>query len=573
MEVKSLPPERSPEVFTPPPAGGIHARPASALAAAALPALLLAAFLALPAPASADTLRLVLPAAPRTLDPHAWPPDPGAYPVVMNAYRRLFDLQPGQSVLDTSASLARTARISDDGLSYIIILKEGESFADGAPVTPESVLFTLDRLMASDAGKALFPHLRFMRIDGPYTLTLILDRPWPPFLASLALPQASIISPALAGRPADHLKEHSLGSGRYIAGPPDAGAAAADLRGPAPGTVLVRRPDLNAASSPERVEIWYEPDPGRRLALYREKGAHLTPLPGPLPLNEVPEGSEIRRYPTWTTRYLAFNSGSGYLGNPLAREAAGLAAEHAFAHMPLRPLGLLPLGFAGAPPPAPRRGLEVATADERARELFQAAGPPPSPLTVVCPDAEEGACADARILAERLGALRVPANVRPLVGAQGQGILERGDYDIYLGTRHPEIPSPEMWLGRFLDSRAGVRSNPARYADPAADSLIDGFDASLGRPEREARVKSLAAYAAQARPYVLLYQIEETVLADRRLSGLTPHPMWPLYWPFEKADLNPFRAGARPHVPQGPPPAPVPEPVRDFDETVFEPYE
>jgi peptide/nickel transport system substrate-binding protein len=512
--------------------------------------------------ASGDTLKLILPDEPRTLDPHAWPPDPGAYPVIMNAYRRLFDLQPGSSVLDATGSLARTARVSEDGLRYTIILREGESFADGSPVTPEAVLFSFDRLMASEAGRALFPHLRFMRIDGPYTFMFILERPWPPFLASLALPQASVVSPDIAGRPRDFLKDNTLGSGRYQAEPS------------APGmTVMVRRADLQTAASPDRVEIRYEPDPAGRLALYRELEAHLSPLPGPLPLNEVPTGSEIRRYPTWTARYLAFNFKTAYLKDASAREAMALAAEHAFAHMPTRPQGLMPRGFAGSPAPVPRQSLEAVTADERAREILAKAGPPATPLTLACQDDEAGACADARLLADRFHELDVPVNVLTLAGSAGKGIMEREAYDMYLGTRHPEIPSPEMWLGRFLDSRAGVASNPARYADPAADSRIDGFDASLARPEREGRVKSLASYAYQARPYVLLYQLDETVLADRRLSNVTPHPMWPLYWPFERIDLNPFRAGVPRPDPPSPPVPPVTEPVRDFDETVFEPFE
>jgi peptide/nickel transport system substrate-binding protein len=506
----------------------------------------------------ADTLRLVLPTEPKTLDPHAWPPDPGAYPVVMNAYRRLFDLQAGSSVLDATGSLARTARVSEDGLRYTIILREGESFADGTPVTPEAVLFSFDRLMASEAGKALFPHLRFMRIDGPYTFMFILDRPWPPFLASLALPQASVVSPELAGRPRDYLDRNTLGSGRYVAEPSPAGTS-----------VMVRRADASS-SSPERVEISYEPDPARRLERYRSLEAHLAEIPGPLPESSVPEGAEVRRYPTWTVRYLAFNFSSGRLKDLKAREALSLAAERAFDHMSTRPQGLLPRGFAGAPAPVPPRGPEAAASGERAAGLLRSAGLQGTPLTLACQEAEEGACPDARSLAGRLGEEGVPVNVTALAGSAGKGIMEREAYDMYLGTRHPEIPSPEMWLGRFLDSRAGVSSNPARFADPAADSRIDAFDASLSRPERESRVKSLASYASQQRPYVLLYQLDETVVADRRLSNIAPHPMWPLYWPFERVDLNPFRAGARPPDPPAPAAAPAPEPVRDFDQTVFE---
>jgi peptide/nickel transport system substrate-binding protein len=511
-------------------------------------------------PLAADTLRIVYPEAPKTLDPQIFPPDPNAYPIIMNAYRRLFDLEEGSSSLESASSIARTFRVSDDGLMYTIIIREDESFADGTPINPEAVLFTFDRLMSTDAGKALFPYLRFMRIDGPNTFVMILERPWPPFAASLALPQASIISPVLAGMPANHLKDHTLGSGRYILESLEPGKA-----------VMTKRPEMASSSSPERVEILYEPDASKRMALYKEKDAQLALLKPPVE-EAPPEGASLRTVPTWTTRYLAFNLERPWVKNPGVREALALMAEYSFSSMPLRSSGLLPRGFQGAPAAMPQTRLELVTAEERAREILGREGPPPTPLTLVYRADEEDAYRDASYLCERFHAIKVPVNAVPLKGRQGDGIMEKGDYDMFLGTRHPEIPSSEMWLGKFLDSRARADSNPARYKNNVADTQIDEFDAALPRPERENRVKALAFLATKERPYVLLYQKQELFLADRRLADVSPHPMWPLYWPFERINLNPFRQGI-PEGPKPPPAAPAPEAVREFDEPVAEFYE
>ncbi|MDR2406157.1 MAG: ABC transporter substrate-binding protein [Deltaproteobacteria bacterium] len=512
-------------------------------------------------PLYSDTLRLIYPEAPKSLDPHQYPPDPNAYPIIMNTYRRLFDLADQSSNLESTSSIARTYRVSDDGLMYTIIMREDESFADGTPITPEAVLFSFDRLMATEAGKALFPYLRFMRIDGPFTFVMILEKPWPPFLSSLTLPQASIISPILAGMPKDHLRTNSLGSGRYIV----------DLY-EAPGRITLRkRPDLSQSSSPDRVEFYYEKDSAKRLSLYAEKDAQIALLDPPV-TQAVPEGSSLRTVGTWTSRYLAFNLESSYLKTLEAREALALMAEYSFSSMPLRSQGLLPRGFQGAPAAPPSSRLEMVTAEERAREMLKETGLPKTPLRLVYRDSDKFGYRDASYLCERFHSIGVPVNAIALKGRDGDGIMEKGDYDIYLGTRHPEIPSSEMWLGKFLDSRARADSNPARYKNKVADSQIDSFDASLTRPERENRVKSLTSLASRERPYVLLYQEEDLFLVDRRLSDVTPHPMWPLYWPFEKVNLNPFRQS----VPDGPKPPPVeatPEPVRDFDESVAEYYE
>jgi peptide/nickel transport system substrate-binding protein len=520
----------------------------------------LAAALWAAGPLGADTLRALYPEAPRSLDPHLYPPDPNAYPVIMNAYKRLFDLSDQGSDLDSSQSVARTVRVSDDGLMYTVIMREGETFADGSPVNPEAVLFSFDRLMASDAGKALFPYLKYMRIDGPNTFAMILERPWPPFLASLTLPQASIISPVLAGMPSDHLREHTLGSGRYVV----------DLVGQGRIT-MAKRPELASTGSPQRVEFIYEPDPAKRLAFYKDKDAQLALLDGP-PGEGAPEGALPRAVPSWTTRFLAFNTERPYVATLEAREGLALMAEYSFSSMPVRSQGLLPRGFQGAPAAPPSSRLEIITAEERAKEMIQAAGKPKTPLSLVYRPSEPDAYRDAAYLCERFHAMGVPVNAVPLQGRQGDGILERGDYDMYLGTRHPEIPSPEMWLGKFLDSKASVNSNPARYKNAVADGQIADFDASQPKPERDNRVKALASLAGRERPYVLLYQMQLAYLADRRLADVSPHPMWPLYWPIERVNLSPFRQGI-PQGPKPPPEPPKPEAVRDFDEPVAEFYE
>jgi peptide/nickel transport system substrate-binding protein len=502
----------------------------------------------------AETLKIIYPEAPRTLDPHAFPPDPNAIPIIMNVYDRLFDLEDDSNVLETSESLARTARVSDDGTRYTIILKEGETFADGTPVNPEAVLFSLDRLMASETGKVFFPYLKNMTIEGPNTFVLGLSKPFPAFLASLALPQASIISPALAGHPPDYLKTRSLGSGSH-----EVETFEKDR------IFLSRRAELLGALTPDGVEILYVPEPEKRIPALVENGARIALLSFPVS-GGAPPNHEILMFPSWTSRFLAFNQDSRWLRDKDARAALAALAKNAFRHKNVRPPSILPKGFAGAPPSVPQSTLAGSTAEERAKDLLSRSGTPVTPLRLAHRTDETNSLEDARALAAVFLEHKVPTNLVPLTGSAGKGIMERGDYDMYLGTRHPEIPSSEMWLGRFLDSRAGVESNPARFNDPSADSRIDNFDASLSRPERETRLKSLATLASNLNPYVILYQFEVPFLLDDRIENFRPHPMWPAAFPFDEITVNPF--GAAPPAKEE-----VPLPPDDFDETVFEFYE
>ncbi|MDR2140314.1 MAG: ABC transporter substrate-binding protein [Deltaproteobacteria bacterium] len=498
----------------------------------------------------ADTLRLVYPAAPASLDPHHWPRDPAAEPIIMMVYGRLMGLRAGQGQLDTTDSLAHTIRVSDDDLMYTVRMREGLTFSDGRPVNAQAALFSFDRLMASEAGRNLFPHLRGFNIIGDYTFSLVLTRPWPPFMASLALPQASLISPGLADREAGYLNGHSLGSGRLM------------VESLTPQSLaLTLRPDLPSRPKLDRVEFYYEPEAAKRLTLFTETRAHI--LLGP-PESGPPLSPDqvLVETPTWATRYLAFNLKSPYLAMVGARGALAVLARSAFAAARFKPQGVFPAGFfAGPVAPGP------AEDETRAREILVAIGPPKTPLNLAYPSEEPWARGDAESLQRVFLANNIPVNLIPLNGQAGRAWLETGDYDLLLDSRAPQIPSPEMWLGRFLESSAAGRGNPAFFANHQADELIQGFRSAPARAQREQKVGELAALAERESPYAFLYQKSLRFLVDKRLAELKPHPMWPETWPIGQVNLHPFRETHPPKVER-----PAPE-VREFNELVAEPWE
>ncbi|MDR1085303.1 MAG: ABC transporter substrate-binding protein [Deltaproteobacteria bacterium] len=501
-----------------------------------------------PATAMADTLRLVYPEAPKTLDPQAWPPDPAAESVIMTVYGRLIGLKDNQGQLDTTDSLAYTIRVSDDDLMYTVRMREGLTFSDGKAVNAVAALYTFDRLMATEAGRNLFPHLKGFNIIGDYTFSLVLNKPWPPFLASLALPQASLISPGLGDREKDYLKTRTLGSGRFTVAEAKDSFLALALR-----SDLVSRPKL------DRVEFYFEKDAQKRLELFNKVSGHILAEPpeGPWPSAEhVPVS-----LPSWETLFLAFNLRRPYLGLPGVREALALMAKEAYSPAPFKPRGYFPLGlFSG------RVLEEQAFSEDRIKELIYAAGAPRGPLDLVYPGGEAWLRLEAEKLQAQFSKYGLPVNVIPLTGQAGQGILESGQYDLYLGRRRPEIPSPEMWLGRFLDSKSAGRGNPAYFAREAADSLLGEIRASLPRAQREQKLGELEVLAERERPYVFLSQLGVRFLVDRRLAGLKTHPMWPTVWPISLANLNPFRDTRTKKTPE-------PVRVREFNEQVAEPWE
>jgi ABC-type transport system substrate-binding protein len=630
-------------------------------------AAFMAAFMAVPL--AADTLRLAYPRQPASLDPQRHPADPAAWPVVMTAYRRLFDLKPGTAELEATNSAAATYRVSDDGKIYTIILQEGRTFTDGAPVDSQAALFTFDRLMSTQTGRRYFPYLRYLEIIGPYTFRLHLDRPFGPFLASLTLPMASLISPGLGARGAGYLDRATLGSGRFEVDQFKNGLITMRIRADSPSV-----PKLDS------VEYLYEPDAAARLEMVRTGRAHLawdvgSVLEDPPPsasfdgaastafdqgrrtssfyqappestraggeedalaeeiysLAEAagattspflraravvrdgtrapderrtpaearaenqtppqtyqqpqPQGQRqqarpqsqatgeatrwtVLRVPSFETRYLAFNMTRPYMRMNGVREAAACLARVALASpwREGRPSTVFPAGLAPGAGKFQEFGFEQL--EERARELLQQIGPSRMPLDLAYDADDPLGAGDAEKLAAKLGEFGMTARPVPLRGAHGRGILEKADWDLLLGFRRPEIPSGEMWLGLFLDSRVSVDGNPARFESEQADGLLAELEAAPDH-EKNTVLRRLAILAAEQRPYVMLYQRVIAAAVDRRLETLAPHPMWPEVWPVDDTSLDPFRGGR----PQPRPQAQETPLFQDFDDPVAEPYE
>ncbi len=100
-------------------------------------------------------------------------------------------------------ALAESWEVSDDGLTYTFVLKQGVKFHDGTPFNAEAVQFTFDRVVEGrdladagkevDAEKVIVPGQSFNQIDAydhaeivdDYTIKLVLSRPFAPFLTGL----------------------------------------------------------------------------------------------------------------------------------------------------------------------------------------------------------------------------------------------------------------------------------------------------------------------------------------------------------------------------------------------------
>ena len=89
-----------------------------------------------------------------TLDPVV-PSDNSAIWTILNLYDQLFRVSKDAHSVEPDA--VEQYEVSDDGLTYSFVLRDGLTFSDGTPVTMDDVIFSLQRMLASENWGWLFP--------------------------------------------------------------------------------------------------------------------------------------------------------------------------------------------------------------------------------------------------------------------------------------------------------------------------------------------------------------------------------------------------------------------------------
>ena len=131
-------------------------------------------------------------------------------------YDTLFAMDENYSV---QPQMAEGATVSEDGLVYTIVLRDGLRFHDGSDVTADDVVASLNRWGSVDGlGKILYSKLASLEATDGKTVTLTLSEPWGLVLDALGKISSNVpvIMPAeLAAQPASEPVTNPIGSGPY----------------------------------------------------------------------------------------------------------------------------------------------------------------------------------------------------------------------------------------------------------------------------------------------------------------------------------------------------------------------
>jgi oligopeptide transport system substrate-binding protein len=480
---------------------------------------------------------------PKILDP-ALSTDSYAVTVIQQVFDGLVQFDKNLNVVP---AIAKSWKISPDGLTYIFNLRNGVTFHNGREVVAGDFVYSFARILdpatrssSSDFFSEILGAKEFLEkktkevrglvAENKYTLRIVLAKPYAPFLSILATKGAKVIPKEEVERSAPGFGKFPVGTGpfKFVSMKEET-----EIVLEANGNYFEGRPYLDKV-----IFKIFHGSPREEIFL-RFKGEELEE--SFIPFDEVEGVLKSKRYillqkPILSLRMYAMNFQMEPLRKPEVRRAIGLAVpKEEIGKEVLKGIGLLtdqiiPLGMPGYKPIM----ASLKYHPQRASELLRKAGYPDGkgiPSIELWSAAKSAlAVKEMELIKTSLSRIGIHLNIRYEVQwPKFQELLSSKKAPIFMRTWYADFPDPDNFLGTLFHSKS--KYNYTAYHNPEVDRLIE-----KARRERD-YLKRMELYRT----------IEKIVLEDAPVIPMVNHLFQMVYQPYVRGvDVN---ALGGPYVP------------------------
>ncbi|MBX4957542.1 ABC transporter substrate-binding protein [Rhizobium lentis] len=418
--------------------------------------------------------------------------------------------------------LAESWTVSDDGLTYTLKIRDTK-FSDGSPLTAEDAAFSLLRIrddpasLWSDSYKVIDTAVA----TDAHTLTIKLKNPSAPFLSTLALPNASVISKK---------GMESLGAEAYGEKPIASGAFVVDEWRRGDRVILKKNPNFWEA---DRVKLdgveWISvPDDNTRMLNVQAGELDAAIF---VPFSRV---EELKKDPNLnvdidaSTRedHLLINHAHGALGKKEVRQALDLAIDKK-AIVDTVTFGQGTVANSYIP-----KGALYYYADNlqrpydpaKAKEMLAAAGASDLTLNYVVRAGDEVDEQTAVLVQQQLQKAGITANLQKVDPSQEWDMLVAGDYDISVNYWTNDILDPDQKTTFVLghDSNNNYLTN---YKNEAVKELVAKARLELDPKKREEMYVNLQRMAKDDVNWIDLYYSPYINVSRKSIENFHQNPL------------------------------------------------
>jgi peptide/nickel transport system substrate-binding protein len=465
-------------------------------------------------------LRVTLTASPRDLDPRIGG-DEVSQRIQQLVFSSLFVLDAQLRVVpDVAESLE-----SPDPLTYIVHLRRGVTFQDGAPFTAADVVYTYRSFLDPgfiSAKRGAYRSVTAIDAIDPYTVRFRLKEPFGSFPVQLVL--------GIVKNGAKDVSTHPVGTGPY-----------AFVRAIADDRIVLARYEgyfRGAANNPGLVLKVVPDDTMRGLELRKGTIDFVVNDISPDIVRDLEKSGHVRvtSGPGCDYAYVAFNMRDPILANVRVRQALAYAVDRQAIVDYLRrglatpAAGMLPRVSWAYDATLP----EYLHDPARAKALLDAAGYPdpdgdgPRPrftLTLKSSNVEFTRLQCA-VLQQNWKQIGVEVNLRSYEQATFLTDIGRGNFQLATSQwAGGALADPDILRRVFASTQQPpVGFNRGHFQDPQVDALIERATRSTDDAERRALYGQVQARIAEQVPYISLWHKTNVVVAQPNIEGVTVSP-------------------------------------------------
>lgn len=493
------------------------------------------------APKPGSTLNVAIQGDPQNLDPATTSGSPPAIEIIRNIYRGLVTNKigtndKGQAIAlnEYAPDLAESWELAEGGKRVTFKLRKGMKFSNGDPIDAAAVKYTFDR--AFDLKTSTASQLRMAKVAGSDAIKVIddttveftLDQANELLMANLVIYTTAILNPKVVkpnSTPADPLGREWLRantkgteSGPYV------------LASVRPGTeyVLSRNPHFYGdPPKTERVVLRVVPEASTRLTLLRTgavDAAKVIPLNDLVGLQSDPSVT-VHRNPSIAVSFLGMNTKMPPFDNVKVRQAMAHAVPYdtiikeALGGFGQPLTGPVPIGM----PTKSNQVTVYKTDPARAKALLTEAGFPQGIKVdlYVRSELAESKAVGVWVKSEAAKA-GIEVTVNEMQSAPFAAALTKKGLAFFHYPHWGSLVNDPFfhYFWHFTDSCC----NYSNYLNPEVVNLINEHLVGSDPRAREAASKKIQEIVTRDAAWAPLYQIDDTHVTRRNVSGMVLYP-------------------------------------------------
>ena len=462
--------------------------------------------------------------------------------LLYNLGDRLYTYKSGSTDLKPQLATAMP-KISSDGLTYKIPLRQGVTFHDGSPFDAEAMAFSIKRFMQNGGRPAflLSDKIASVTATGKTELTIVLKQPFAAFSSLLAFSGVTPVPP----------KAYEIGTGKFK---PKQFIGTGAYKLAKIGTDSIRLDPYEnywgEKPANKGIDIQLVTSPANLFNAFRTGGLDIAyQTLDPDQIRTLQEGAtqngwQVIQAGTNTVNYLVLNSKTKPLDNLKVRQAIAAMIDRNLLNQRVfqgqaEPLySLIPTTF-----PIYKAIFKEKYGDgdfDKAKQLLNAAGiTEAKPLSL---DLWYSSSSTSRGLVAEILKATIEAKLPKLVTVNLNSVetgtllhnLDKGTYPAVILDWYPDYYDPETFIEPFLGCEKGSPATGCKegqsqaggsfYYSDRANQLIKSQHSEQDTKARDADFTALQQLLGDDVPYIPMWQNKDFVFAQKSVQGVTIEP-------------------------------------------------